>query len=121
MKSLILALTILFAPLVLADQQGPATQYVIVITPGVNWPIDGKLDSNNPEIQKHGAYWGSQSALIEKGGPFIGRGSGMMLVKLGTSLEAAQKAASADPAVQSQFLNAEVRQWLLFLNNSSQK
>ncbi len=121
MKNIFLALTVLFFANIAFAADEPSqvpTQYVIVITPGVKWPMDGKVDGNTPFVQKHGAYWGANSAWVEKGGPFLARGSGMMLIKSGTSLEAVQKLASEDPAVQDLFMNAEVRDWILYLDSS---
>jgi len=119
MKKLFVLLTVLlFTNIAFADEwQEPPTQFAIVFSPGLKWPVEGGVEFSNPNVQAHAGYWKSQAALIEKGGPFAGRQGGMILLKSGISLEDAQKLATQDPAVQSQFFNVDVQTWMLFFNN----
>lgn len=118
MTTLLLSLFIaIFGFGAMADN-GPESQLVVVHSKGDNWPSNGTISFDDPRIQEHGKYWGSQS-IVEKGGPMPGTGGGMMLLKDTTSFEAALKIASEDPAVKNKLLKAEVRQWLLLIDNSS--
>lgn len=123
MKKLFVLFTVfLFTNIAFAEEwQQPPVQFVVAFSPGMKWPSDGNVDFSNPDVQSHVNYWHAQSAQIEKGGPFAGRQGGMILLKLGTSLEEAQRLASQDPAVQNQFFNVDVRAWMLFFNNAEKK
>lgn len=100
-------------------QQPPPVQYVVVHTPGIQWPEDGKVGFDKPWVKDHGQYWRNHPAQVEKGGPFVGRSGGMILLKPGVDLEQAQALAAQDPAVKHGYLNAEIRPWLLVIDNTS--
>lgn len=96
---------------------GPESQLVVVHSKGENFPSEG-ISSDDPRIQEHGKYW-RQSGIVERGGPVPGTGGGMMLIKRGTSPDLAQRVAEGDPAFKSKLLKADVRQWVLVIDNAS--
>ena len=55
---------------------------------------------------------------VTAAGEMPGTGGGMMLLKPGTTMAEANKVAGEDPAVKSKLLQADVRQWLLFIDNT---
>lgn len=112
MKNIILCLLFIFSHHALAV---PKIQYVILHSPGINWPEDGL--SQEDRIA-HADFW-RVSKIVEKGGPNPGRNGGMMIIKEGQSLAEVKRLAAEDPAVKNMLLNAEVREWVVVIDGTA--
>ena len=109
LNSLLFSLSILlFGQSVVAE----TTWFVLMHTPGTNW--DQNLSFfDQPGIEQHKTF---MSDLLEAGdmvmgGPFLDSSGGMAILKV-ESIEDALVIAKRDPAVQSNILNVEVKQWV---------
>lgn len=118
MKSIIfLLLTGLLGFHHLSSAHDMNSQIVVMHSKGPNWPANREVPFDDPEVLKHAKYWSSQK-VIALGGPFEGTFDDIMLLKPETTLEEAKRISAEDPLVKNGMLKAEVRRWLLFIENS---
>jgi uncharacterized protein len=107
----------------MVDENGPH-YFVAFQTPGPKW-VKGVKYNEQPEFPKHVGY---MTEMQEKGltvmsGPFMEKAGGLhgvlqdggMTIFKAADIEEATRIASADPSVQSEFLNVEVKMfWVPF-------
>lgn len=95
----------------------PETRLVVIHSPGPAWepglPLSQQVGIH--EHRAHYARWFDQG-LLQMGGPFVdGDGGGMMLFKPGLDEDRLREHALADPAVESDLLQFEIRHWVVSL------
>lgn len=89
------------------------SRIVVIHSPGPAWEPGLPL-SQQLGIQEHRAHYARlhEQGLLQLGGPFIdGGGGGMMVFKPGADEDQLRIHALADPAVQSELLQFEIRRW----------
>ncbi len=112
--SLFLVLSALVGGVAVA-QEGPPVYFVLFHSPGSSWQ-EGTSFREQPGVREHVAYMAGfeQEGVLVMGGPFLDDSGGMMVMQA-ESLEVAQTLAEADPAVQSNLLNVEVKPWMVVM------
>ena len=94
-------------------------RFIVIHTPGPAW-VQGKNFFEQPGLQAHVEHYAGLLAQgkLAMGGPFFqGPDGGMMIPAAGVSREEIEAFAQADPAVKSGLLKAEVRPWLVGMQN----
>ena len=91
----------------------PEKHIVVFHKKGPKWPDKG-LSFDDPIAQKHAGYFGKlfKEGIIIQGGPFPGKGGGMMIFKKEATMDEVKKIAEADPAVKSGVMDYEVKSWM---------
>lgn len=91
----------------------PNKHFVVFHKKGPKWPEKG-LSFEDPIAQQHSEYYGRlfKEGMVLQGGPFPGSAGGMMVFKMGISIDEVTKIAKADPAVISGVMEFEVKTWI---------
>lgn len=95
----------------------PDSRLVVIHSPGPAWEPGLPL-TQQVGIQAHRAHYAQllEQGLLQMGGPFIdGGGGGMMICKPGVDEDLLRTHALADPAVESDLLQFEIRRWVVGL------